>query len=108
VDASDHSLKTECLDFLTCYAETVMGNLLESCHSPNPADAVPVTVLTGFLGSGKTTLLNRVIRENHGKGVAVIVNVLGEVSVDQELIVGAGEGLFERTTAAFAVPFGPT
>jgi G3E family GTPase len=61
-----------------------------------PTDArVPVTVLTGFLGSGKTTLLNRILTENHGKRIAVIENEFGEVGVDQELVIGAEEEIFE-------------
>lgn len=55
----------------------------------------PVTVLTGFLGSGKTTLLNRILSENHGKKVAVIENEFGEVGVDNELVIGADEEIFE-------------
>ena len=56
---------------------------------------IPVTVLTGFLGSGKTTLLNRILSERHGRRIAVIENEFGEVGVDQELVIGAEEEIFE-------------
>ena len=55
----------------------------------------PVTVLTGYLGAGKTTLLNRILTEDHGKRYAVIVNEFGEVGIDNDLIVGADEEVFE-------------
>src|SRR5229473_17055 len=58
-------------------------------------DKIPVTVLTGYLGAGKTTLLNRILSEPHGKRYAVIVNEFGEIGIDNELIVGADEEVFE-------------
>jgi G3E family GTPase len=59
------------------------------------ADAVPVTILTGYLGAGKTTLLNRILTHEHGKKVAVIVNEFGEVGIDNQLIINADEEIFE-------------
>jgi G3E family GTPase len=59
------------------------------------SDKIPVTVLTGYLGAGKTTLLNRILSEPHGKRYAVIVNEFGEIGIDNELVVGADEEVFE-------------
>jgi G3E family GTPase len=56
---------------------------------------IPVTILTGFLGSGKTTLLNRILGEQHGKRIAVIVNEFGEIGIDGQLVIGADEELVE-------------
>ncbi|MDI6625958.1 MAG: GTP-binding protein [Brevundimonas sp.] len=58
-------------------------------------DKIPVTVLTGYLGAGKTTLLNRILTEDHGKRYAVIVNEFGEIGIDNDLVVGADEDVFE-------------
>jgi G3E family GTPase len=56
---------------------------------------IPVNVLTGYLGAGKTTLLNRILTEDHGKRYAVIVNEFGEIGIDNDLVVGADEDVFE-------------
>ena len=58
-------------------------------------ERTPVTVLTGYLGAGKTTLLNRILSEDHGRRYAVIVNEFGEIGIDNDLIVGADEEVFE-------------
>ena len=59
------------------------------------AQKIPVTVLTGYLGAGKTTLLNRILCEPHGQKYAVIVNEFGEIGIDNDLVVGADEEVFE-------------
>lgn len=51
---------------------------------------IPATVVTGFLGSGKTTLINRILREQHGRKIAVIVNEFGAISIDGQLVVNDG------------------
>jgi G3E family GTPase len=56
---------------------------------------IPVTVLTGFLGAGKTTLLNNILREQHGRRYAVIVNEYGELGIDGSLVVGAEDEVVE-------------
>lgn len=62
---------------------------------PEASEKIPVTVLTGYLGAGKTTLLNRILSENHGKKYAVIVNEFGEIGIDNDLVIGADEEVFE-------------
>jgi G3E family GTPase len=59
------------------------------------SDAIPVTVLTGYLGAGKTTLLNRILSENHGRKFAVVINEFGELGVDNDLVVDTDEEVFE-------------
>lgn len=49
-------------------------------------DALPVSIITGFLGSGKTTLLNRLLQHEHLRGSLVIINEFGEVGIDHLLV----------------------
>ncbi len=56
---------------------------------------IPVTLLTGFLGAGKTTLLNRILQEEHGEKIAVIVNEFGQVGIDGDLIIARDESMVE-------------
>ena len=51
---------------------------------------IPILLLTGYLGSGKTTLLNRILTNERGIKFAVIVNDIGEVNIDADLIQQGG------------------
>ncbi|MGE0548537.1 MAG: GTP-binding protein [Kofleriaceae bacterium] len=58
-------------------------------------DRVPFTILTGWLGAGKTTALNRMLAAPHGRRIAVLVNELGRISIDTQLIIGGGGDVLE-------------
>lgn len=63
--------------------------------STKTKDKIPVTVLTGFLGSGKTTFVNYLLKENHGKRLAIIENEFGEVGIDDGLVLQTEEEVIE-------------
>jgi len=63
---------------------------------PPPDGArLPVTVIAGFLGTGKTTLVNHILANQHALKTAVIVNEIGEIGIDAELIIAAGDSMVE-------------
>ncbi len=62
---------------------------------------VPITLLTGYLGAGKTTLINHVLNNQEGYKVAVIVNDIGEVNIDANLI---GKGGYVQEEDSSLVP----
>jgi len=57
------------------------------------AGRIPVTLLTGFLGSGKTTLLSRLVRHPAMARAAVVINELGEVGIDHDLVTMSSENI---------------
>jgi len=57
-----------------------------------PRHAVPFTLLTGFLGAGKSTVLNYILRQPHGLRIAVLINELGEIDIDNQLVSAADVG----------------
>lgn len=57
--------------------------------------SVPFTILTGWLGAGKTTALNRMLAAARGRRIAVLVNELGRISIDTQLIVARGGDVLE-------------
>lgn len=58
---------------------------------------VPVTILTGFLGAGKTTLLNHILTGDHGRRIAVVVNEIGDIGLDDRFIARAEGDIVELT-----------
>jgi G3E family GTPase len=63
--------------------------------SRRAAGRLPVTLVTGFLGSGKTTLVNHILSNREDVRAAVLVNELGDIGIDNDLIVAAQDGMIE-------------
>lgn len=56
---------------------------------------IPATILTGFLGSGKTTLLNYILQQQHGYKFGIIVNEVGEIGIDGQLVENQSEEIVQ-------------
>jgi G3E family GTPase len=56
---------------------------------------LPVAVIAGFLGSGKTTLVNHILANRRGLKAGVIVNEIGEIGIDGDLILAAADDMVE-------------
>jgi G3E family GTPase len=69
--------------------------LLREAHAMEGEARLPVTIVTGFLGSGKTTLVNHILAGQRGLRIAVMVNEIGDIAIDNELIIGAADDMVE-------------
>jgi G3E family GTPase len=57
------------------------------------AGKIPVTLITGFLGSGKTTLISKLVRHPSMQRVAVVINEIGEIGIDHDLVTMSSENI---------------
>lgn len=69
-------------------------------------DRIPVVVLGGWLGAGKTTLVNRLLRDIRGERIAIIVNDVGEVNIDTELVASHHGDTVELTNGCICCSIG--
>ncbi|UWQ45834.1 CobW family GTP-binding protein [Leisingera aquaemixtae] len=67
---------------------------------------LPVTIISGYLGAGKTTLINRLLAEDHGQKLAVIVNDFGAVNIDDALIQDTDGGKIALTNGCVCCTMG--
>jgi G3E family GTPase len=70
-----------------------MSAASNSADRRQPADPIPLTVLTGFLGAGKTTLLNRLLKDKALADTAVVINEFGDVALDHLLVEYVGDNM---------------
>jgi G3E family GTPase len=65
----------------------VMQQVRSTTSNKNIQQKIPVTIITGFLGAGKTTLVNQILKGQHDRKVAVIVNEFGEIGIDGQITI---------------------
>jgi len=71
-----------------------------------PTGRIPMVVLGGWLGAGKTTLVNRLLRAAHDERIAVVVNDIGEVNLDAELVAARDGDTVELTNGCVCCSMG--
>ena len=69
-------------------------------------DALPVTIISGYLGAGKTTLVNRMLRKAGGIRIAILVNEFGELPVDEDLIEARDDDMISIAGGCICCSFG--
>ncbi|UWQ74966.1 GTP-binding protein [Leisingera sp. M658] len=67
---------------------------------------LPVTIISGYLGAGKTTLINRLLAEDHGLKLTVIVNDFGAINIDDALIQDTSGGTIALTNGCACCTMG--
>ena len=67
---------------------------------------LPVTVIAGFLGAGKTTLINRLLAEDHGLRLMIIVNDFGAINIDEALLQSSDEDTIALTNGCVCCTMG--
>ena len=95
-DAKD-AARLEARCFSRCYCESsAIARGARAWHAlAAMSERIPFTILTGFLGAGKTTALNRLLGARVPRRVAVLVNDLGRVNVDRQLIAARHGDILE-------------
>ncbi|MDG1421802.1 MAG: GTP-binding protein, partial [Tateyamaria sp.] len=66
----------------------------------------PLTVIGGYLGAGKTTLINRLLAENHGLRLLVLVNDFGAINIDASLIETAEDDMIALSNGCVCCTMG--
>ena len=69
-------------------------------------DALPVTIIGGYLGAGKTTLVNHLLRTANGRKLAILVNEFGALPIDEDLIEAQGDDLISIAGGCICCSFG--
>ncbi len=86
--------------------ESVVSAVVPGNSSEVDAQRIPMVVLGGWLGAGKTTLVNRLLRAADGERIAVVVNDIGEVNLDAELIATRDGDTVELTNGCVCCSIG--